>query len=104
MAVNQWIRKCRSEGRKALQSKPKPGAPSRLSVEKKYQILELLYPGAEAWGFVGDIWTCSRIGNVIERQFGISYHRHHIAKIMKELNWTSHGPRVRALQRNEQAI
>lgn len=104
MAVSQWIKKFKMEGKKSLKAKIKPGAPSRLSEEKRYQVLELLYPGAEAWGFIGDIWTCARIGNVIERKFGVSYHRHHIAKIMKALDWSSHKLKVRASQRNEKII
>ncbi|MBF0207599.1 MAG: transposase [Oligoflexia bacterium] len=103
-SVDRWIRKYKKDGSKSLLSIPRSGAPPRLPIEKKYEILEFLYAGAEAWGFYGDIWTCKRIGYVIEKQFGVTYHQHHIAKIMKELGWTSHKPIVRATQRNERAI
>jgi len=104
VAVSQWVQKYKSQGKEALQSVPRIGAPRRLSQEKKFQIPELLYPGAEAWGFQGDVWTCARIGKVIERRFRVRYHKHHIAKIMLEIGWTSHKPRVKASQRDEKAI
>jgi transposase len=103
-SVSRWIRAYRNGGKKSLRSVPRCGAPTRLSAEKKYQILELLYPGAEAWGFLGDVWTCSRIAKIVEKHFGVTYHSHHIAKIMEQLNWTSHMPRSKALQRDERAI
>lgn len=103
-SVHRWIRAYEDSGNAALESAPRPGAPARLSMAQKFELLELLYPGAEAWGFVGDIWTCGRIARVIKRHFGVSYHHHHVAKIMKEMNWSSHKPNFRASQRDEAEI
>jgi transposase len=75
-----------------------------LSIEQKYQMLEYLYPGAEAWGFQGEIWTCARIRKMIEQQFGVTYNRRYIARIMKELNWSSHKPKILSTQRDENEI
>jgi len=103
-AVSQWIKKYETEGRKALRSIPRKGAPPRLTPAQKNQLPELLSRGAESYGFRGQVWTCARVRTVIEQEFGVSYHKHHVARIMKEIGWTPHKPIVRASQRNEAEI
>jgi hypothetical protein len=39
----------------------------RLRAEQKAQIPELLAKGAEAYGYRGDVWTASRVGEVIAK-------------------------------------
>jgi hypothetical protein len=40
--------------------------------------------GAEAYGFRGDVWTCPRVAQVIEWEFGIRYHRDHVSRMLKD--------------------
>jgi len=40
-------------------------------------------------------------GKVIEKEFSVSYHRSHVARLLKELDWTPQRPIERATQRNE---
>jgi transposase len=103
-AVSKWFRKFETDGEQALRSVPHQGAPSRLTHKQKLKLLVLLRPGAEVHGFRGDVWTCGRIGKMIERHFGVTYHKHHVAKILKDLNWSPHKAIVRATQRDEEEI
>jgi transposase len=41
---------------------------------------------------------------VIEQEFGVSYHKGHVARLLKELCWTPQVPIRRAIQRDEAAI
>jgi transposase len=41
---------------------------------------------------------------VIQEEFGVLYHKHHVAKLLEELNWTPQMPIRRAIQRDEPAI
>ena len=41
---------------------------------------------------------------MIEIEFGVSYHKSHVARLLKELKWTPQQPVERATQRNEEAI
>jgi transposase len=67
-------------------------------------IPELLSHGAEAYGFRGQLWTCARVRAVIGEEFGISYHKAHVSRLLKALNWTPQMPIERASQRDEDAI
>src|SRR6266849_3972302 len=64
---------------------------------------EFLWHGAEAYGFRGNVWTCPRIAQVIRWELGVSYHKDHVSRLMKELGWTPQIPITRAVQRDEEA-
>src|SRR6266566_1917802 len=103
-AVSHWIKRGREGGEEALKAHPPKGVSSRLTAEQKAQIPEFLAKGAEAYGFRGDVWTASRVAEVIRRIFGVRYHRDHVGKLMREAGWSRQKPVERASQRNEEAI
>jgi transposase len=67
-------------------------------------IPDFLWHGAEAYGFRGEVWTCARIAKVLEEEFGVSYHKGHVARLLKEVRWAPQIPITRAVQRDEEAI
>ena len=103
-AVSQWIKRGRAGGMEALKAHPPTGVSPRLTVEQKAQIPELIAKGAEAYGFRGDVWTASRVAEVIKRTFGVRYHRDHVGKLMREAGWSRQKAVERASQRNEEAL
>jgi transposase len=102
--VSRWLASAQAGGLEALLSHPAPGRPSRLSPAQRRQIPAFLWHGAEAYGFRGQVWTCSRVAKVIEEEFGVSYHKSQVARLLKRLHWTPQTPIRRALQRDEEAI
>jgi transposase len=103
-AVSRWVAKGRSQGPIALRGKPRPGRPARLDPDQIRLIPDFLGHGAEAYGFRGELWTCIRVAKVIEEEFGVSYHKGHVSRLLKELHWTPQMPIARAIQRDEQEI
>ena len=45
-----------------------------------------------------------RVAKVIEEEFGVSSHKSHVSRLLKELGWTPQMPIARAIQRDEQEI
>jgi transposase len=103
-AVSQWLKRGRAGGVEALKAHPPKGMTPRLPAEQKAQIPALLAKGAEAYGFRGDVWTASRVAVVIQRTFGVRYHRDHVGRLLREAGWSRQQPIERATQRNEAAI
>lgn len=103
-AVSRWWRRAACDGIEALRSRPTAGAPPKLSPAQKRLIPEFLWHGAEAYGFRGDVWTCARVVRVIEQELGVSYHKGHVSRLLRELRWTPQLPITRAIQRDEAAI
>jgi transposase len=103
-AVSQWLKRGREGGLEALKAHPPKGMKARLTAEQKAQIPTLLAKGAEAYGFRGDVWTARRVAEVIDRTFGVRYHRDHVGRLLREAGWSRQQPVERATQRDEVAI
>ena len=103
-AVSQWLKRGQAGGEGALQDRPKVGAPRRLSTADRQKLPGLLARGAESFGFRGEVWTCGRVGQVIQRTFGVKYHPAQVSRILKELAWTPQKPIRQAKQRKAEEI
>ena len=103
-AVSQWLTTVRHGGPDALRSRPLPGPTPQLTAAQVRQIPEFLWHGPEAYGFRGEVWTCARVARVIEEEWGISFHKDHAGRLLKDLGWTPQIPIRRAIQREEGAI
>jgi transposase len=103
-AVSRWFKQVEEKGKESLQARPHTGRPPELTNEEKRLIPDFLGHGAEAYGFRGAVWTCPRVRKVIEWEFGVTYHRSHVARLLKELKWTPQQPIERAIQRDEVEI
>jgi transposase len=103
-AVSQWLKAAREGGREALRRRPLPGRAPRLTAGQRAAIPALLARGAEAHGFIGAVWTTTRVAEVIRREFGVRYHPAHVSRLLRQIRWTPQKPIRRASQRNEAAI
>ena len=102
--ISRWLARARQGGREALLARPAPGPPPKLSDAQKRLIPELLWHGPEAYGFRGQVWTLVRVAQVVAEEFGVRYHKGHVARLLSELGWTPQVPIRRAIQRDEEAI
>lgn len=104
VAVGQWIKATEQGGLDSLRPKSRQGQATRLSDAQVARLPSLLDQGPEAFGFTGTFWTCRRIAEVIEREFGIHYHPTHVGRLLHRFDWSYHKPVVSAAQRDEDAI
>jgi len=102
--VSRWLAIADMAGIRSLLAHPSAGHPPKLTADQQRQIPVFLAHGAEAYGFRGEVWTCPRIAQVIRQEFGVTYHKDHVSRLMKELGWTPQVPHTRAVQRDEAAI
>ena len=85
-AVSKWCKAASRQGPEALYARPRPGASSKLTEDQRRMIPDFLRHGAESYGFRGEAWTCDRVAKVIEQEFGVLYHPHHVARLLKRLD------------------
>jgi transposase len=103
-AVSQWLTRARDGGVDALRDRPPPGPARRLTEAQQQQVLTVLATGAEAQGFLGEVWTSKRVAEVIQKECGIRYHPAHVSRLLRFLGWSVQKPIRRATQRDETAI
>ena len=72
-AVSRWLKQAREGGAEALYSQPPPGPTPKLSAEQLAQLLGLLARCAEAFGFLGEVWTAKRVATVIRDEFHVRF-------------------------------
>jgi transposase len=104
-AVSQWLAAARRGGRDAVRSHLSHcGMTPKLTPEQVRLIPDFLWHGAEAYGFRGEVWTCERVAGVLYEEFGVSYSKSQVSRLLKRLGWTPQVPITRAIQRDEEAV
>jgi transposase len=103
-SVMRWRDTRRRGGAKALQVRYSPGRPRKLDQAQRKRLVDLLLQGPIAHGFRTNLWTTARMAELIQREFGVQYHRDHIGRLMHSLKWSPQKPERRALERDEKAI
>ena len=103
-AVSQWLARATHSSPIDLLDHPAPGRPPRLSPDQLAALVELLAQGAEAHGFLGDVWTRRRVAVLIKQHFGVGYHPTHVGRLLRQLDWSPQKPIIRATQRDEAAV
>jgi transposase len=100
----RWYKAWQRGGEKALQVRFSPGRPAKLDSKQRKRLPGLLLQGAKAHGYRTNLWTTARIAEVIQRAFGVQYHRDHVGRLMHKLQWSPQKPERRAVERDEKEI
>jgi len=103
-SVMRWRNARRRGGANALKVRSSPGRPPKLSERDHRRLVQLLLKGAIAHGYPTDLWTTTRIAQLIEREFDVTYHRDHVGRLMHRIGWSHQKPERRALERDDEAI
>jgi transposase len=103
-AVSGWLKRARAGGVAALRRQPAPGPTPKLTREQRARLPDIVAQGAEAYGFVGEVWTTKRVAAVIKRAFGVSYHPAHVSRLLRQEGLSLQKPIRRASQRDEAKI
>lgn len=104
VSVMRWRNARRRGGEKALRVRFSPGRPPKLDAKQRKRLVGLLLQGAKAQGYRTELWTTARIAEVIEREFGVEYHRDHVGRLMHSWQWSPQKPERRAVERDAEAI
>jgi transposase len=103
-SVMRWRDARRSGGDKALRVRYSPGRPLKLNQVRRKGLVNLLLQGPLAHGYRTNLWTTARIAELVQRKFGVQYHRDHVGRLMHSLKWSPQKPERRALERDEKVI
>lgn len=103
-AVNYWHKAWEKLGIKGLKSKGHPGFESKLTEEKRVLFKKAILKGPEAYGYQTNLWTLSRLAEVMKKATGVKFKHNRTWQIVRSLGFTSQKPEVKAKQRDEKAI
>ncbi len=107
-AVSQWIKKAKDlppeRWAQALGVRKSTGRKPAIQAQDKPRLVALLERGPEAFGFVGAVWTASRIRAMARRELGIRVGLTTIKKFLHAEGFSVQKPEVVATQKNERAV
>jgi len=104
-SVSRWNTALQRGGLAALRARKAPGAKSRLAARQRKRLVRILLRGPRKSGYRNELWTCPRVGAVIERVFGVKYHPDHVWRILhNQLGWTCQTPEHQAREKDDEAI
>ncbi len=102
-SVNFWLGWYESEGAEGLRTKKAPGAAPRLTAEQLDELSAIVEAGPMDAGFTSGVWTGPMIGRLIQDKWGVSYHNHHIPRLLNKLGFSVQRPRKRLARANVEA-
>jgi transposase len=102
--VARWAKHRREHGLQALWKAGRAGRKPKLTDKDRRRLAQRLLEGPERLGYETPLWTCPRVADLIEREFGIRYHSGHVWKLLIGLGWSPQRPTGRARERNAEAI
>jgi transposase len=85
-SVRRWRAATRAAGETAVAAKPARGRPRRLTPGDLARLRwMILVDAGRPLGVRLGTWSCTEVADLIERQFGIHYHRSHVNRILHRL-------------------
>lgn len=103
-SVERWKAAYDAGGMTALRPKPDRGGPSKLNPLEQARLAELLLQRPTAHGFVSELWTLERVGQLIEREFNVHYCPSGVWLLLGRMGFSAQKPERQARERNEAEI
>lgn len=104
-SVQLWVQKSqRGKKPERLATKKAPGMKPKLNKTQQARLVILLQAGPVAAGFLSQLWTGPRVAELIEREFGVTYHANDLPALLRSLGLTVLRPKSRPTERDEKQI
>lgn len=94
-SVNRWLQWYEALGIDGLLTGVAPGAAPRLTDAQRAELTAVVEAGPLAAGYKSGVWTGPMIGDLIQQRFDVSYHNHHIPRLLHQLGFSVQRPRKR---------
>ena len=103
-SVSRWEKELKASGLKGLRKAGRAGRKPRLREADLKRIEQELTRGPQRLGYETNLWTTSRVADLIERQCGVRYHPAHVWRLLQQLGWSCQRPARRALERDGEKV
>jgi transposase len=101
--MHRWLARYHQEGgNRGLIRRPVSGRPRALSELKGEDFRDIVLKPASAFGYETDFWTCRRVCDVINEQYGVSVSRCTLWRRLRETELSYHKPEPRYMEACEE--
>lgn len=99
----RWVRRFVTQGRRGLQRRAGSGRPCLLTVFDMEALNDVVLEPASHFGFETDLWTVSRLRQVIRDQYGVMLSEDTVWRRLRDAGFTYQKPERRYFELNEEA-
>jgi transposase len=92
-SVRRWLADFHQYGAEGLAARPVPGRPTKLTITQEKIVCRWLGDKPTDHGFPTDLWTASRLDQLIDQEWGISLHPHYLSAWLRRRGFTPQLPR-----------
>jgi transposase len=103
-SVTRWEQMFDHDGDHGLDAIPQAGGKCRLTVMQKRRLVKYLRKSPRHFGWTTELWTLSRVRDLIGRKFGVRYHISHVHRLLRLMNFSAQKPARLARERDDTAI
>jgi transposase len=105
-SVWRWLAAFRRYGDDGLAAWPGlgPGRPPKLTSTQEKIVLRWLSDSPTEYGFTTDLWSCPRLAQLVEQEFGVQFHPHYLSVWLRQRGCTPQKPRRVPREQNDEAI
>ena len=104
-SVFRWLADYASGGQKALQAKPIPGRPQKVTPDEMRWLAKTIKDETpQQFKFEYALWTLALVGEVLAQQFGKRLSKGSVSRLMRILGFTVQRPLYRAWQQDTDLV
>jgi transposase len=103
-SVRRWMHAYRAGGDDALQAKPRPGRPGKLTGEQAATVLGWFRQSPTDFGFATELWTARRVAQLIRQRFGVAMNHRYLNAWLTTRGITPQKPQRQAREHDQAAI
>lgn len=102
--VQKWKAHHDKRGDAGLASKPALGRMPKLTDRQTQTVLGWFQKSPREFGYATDLWTSRRVRDLIQKQFGVTFHSNYLCHWLSARQITPQKPRRQAKQRDQARI
>jgi transposase len=102
--VWRWLALYRETGFAGLAARPAPGRPRKLTATQEKIVRRWLCDDPTEHGFPTELWTASRLAELIQREFGVQLNPRYLTTWLRDRGFTSQKPQRVPRERDPAAI
>jgi transposase len=103
-SIRRWLRDFEKNGDAGLCIHPASGRPPKLTYFQEKIVTRWILEKPTTFGFNTDLWTTSRLAQVIEREFGIHFNSDYLVDWLRDRHLTPQKPQKIPRKRDPEAI
>ncbi len=103
-SVRRWVRAFRRHGWAGLAAEPASGRPSKLTRTQEKIVFRWLTDPATQFGFTTELWTASRIAELMREEWGITFNPRYLPRWLKARGFSCQKPERVPRERNAETI